>query len=73
MNNIKYWFKRKIGQVERVLYFLPIIWKGYDFDYIYSINLFKHQLKRQADYLESDRAMTITAKDINSYNYEKII
>lgn len=63
MNNIKYFFVRKGQQIKRVIDFLPIIWKGYDFDYKYSIELFQHQLKRQADYLESDRAMTITAKD----------
>ena len=63
MNKVKYWFRRKIGQVERVLYFLPIIWKGYDFDYRYSIELFQHQLKRQADYLESDRAVRMVSED----------
>lgn len=63
MNNLRYWFGRKWEQIKRVIDFLPIIWKGYDFDYSYSIELFQHQLKRQADYLESDRAMTITAKD----------
>jgi hypothetical protein len=60
---MKYFFRRKWEQIKRVIDFLPIIWEGYDFDYIYLVNLFKHQLKRQADYLESDRAMTITAKD----------
>ena len=63
MNNIKYFFVRKRQQIKRLMDFLPIIWNGYDFDYIYSIELFKHQLKRQADYLESGRAITMTAND----------
>lgn len=51
-----YWFKRKYRQIKRVLDYLPIIWKGYDFDYRYSIDLFKHQLIRTANFMESDRA-----------------
>jgi hypothetical protein len=57
-----YWFKRKYRQLRRVVDFLPIIWKGYDFDYIYALDLFKHQLKRTADFLESDKAYTVDAK-----------
>ena len=54
MQSIKYFFKRKYQQVERIIDFLPIIWKGYDFDYYYSIELFKKQLERQAKLFESD-------------------
>ena len=38
-----------------------MIWKGFDFDYRYSIDLFQYQLKRTADFLESDQAMTMDA------------
>jgi hypothetical protein len=41
-----YWIKRKYRQIERTLSFLPLIWKGYDWDYHYAIDLFQHQLKR---------------------------
>ena len=58
-----YWFKRKYSQVKRVLDYLPIIWKGYDWDYKYATDLFAHQLGRMADFLESDRARTLSAKD----------
>ena len=54
MKNIKYFFERKYRQIERVIDFLPIIWKGFDFDYSYSIELFKKQLERQAKLFESD-------------------
>ena len=57
-----YWFKRKYQQIQRVIDFLPVIWKGFDFDYHYSIELFKKQLERQAKFMESDRAMTLDAK-----------
>lgn len=57
-----YWFKRKYRQIKRVIDFLPILWKGYDFDYGYAIELFKHQLIRTANYLESDKAWTTSAK-----------
>jgi hypothetical protein len=54
IQNIKHFFKRKYQQVERVIDFLPIIWRGFDFDYIYSLELFKKQLERQAKLFESD-------------------
>lgn len=57
-----YWFKRKYRQIQRVIDFLPIIWNGFDFDYRYSLELFRKQLERQAKFLESDIAMTISAK-----------
>ena len=56
-----YWFKRKYRQIQRVIDFLPIIWKGFDFDYTYSNELFKKQLERQAKHLESERAHTLSA------------
>jgi hypothetical protein len=55
VKDIKHFFKRKYQQVERVIDFLPIIWKGYDFDYMYSLELFKKQLERQAKLFESDK------------------
>ena len=58
-----YWFKRKYQQIQRVLDYLPIIWKGFDFDYKYATELYGHQLGRIANFLESDRALTKCAKD----------
>ena len=49
-----YRIRRKYQQIKRVIDFLPLIWKGYDFDYQYSIDLFKKQLERTANYLESN-------------------
>ena len=54
--------KRFFRRVKRVIDFLPMIWKGFDFDYRYGIELFQYQLKRTADFMESDRAMTMDAK-----------
>ena len=58
-----YWFKRKYRQIKRVLDFLPIIWKGYDWDYKYATDLFAHQLGRMADHFESDKAYATSAKN----------
>jgi len=58
-----YWVKRKIWQIKNVFRWLPIIWKQYDFDYNYSLEVFKFQLQKQAEFLESDRAVTLCAKD----------
>ena len=60
---MKYWFKRKYRQIKNVFRWLPIIWKQYDFDYSYSIEVFKFQLEKQAEFLESDRAITLSAKN----------
>ena len=53
--------KRFFRRVKRVMDFLPMIWKGYDFDYRYAIELFQYQLKRTAEMMESDQAMTVDA------------
>ena len=53
--------KRFFRRVRRVIDFLPIIWKGEDYDYYYSIQLFQYQLERTADFLESDKAFTSDA------------
>lgn len=62
-NDIPYFFQRKYRQIERVIDFLPVLWKGFDFDYCYSLELFKKQLERQAKFLESNEARTLEAKD----------
>ena len=41
--------------------FLPMIWKGYDYDYRYAIELFQYQLERTADFMESDQSLTMDA------------
>lgn len=58
-----YWVKRKIQQIKRVIDFFPLIWNGFDFDYRYALDLFKKQLERQAKFMESDKAMTLEAKN----------
>jgi hypothetical protein len=57
-----YWVKRKIRQIRRVIDFLPLLWNGFDFDYRYALELFRKQLERQAKFMESDKAMTLSAK-----------
>lgn len=56
-----YNIKRFFGRIKRVIDFLPMIWKGYDFDYRYAIELFQYQLERTADFMESDRTLTVDA------------
>ena len=56
------WLKQFFRRVRRVIDFLPLIWQGEDWDYYYSVELFQYQLKRTADFLESDKAYTLDAK-----------
>jgi hypothetical protein len=62
LNNIKYFFKRKYGQVKRVIDFLPMIWNGFEFDYSYSVQLFRKSLERQAQFFESDKSYSDRSK-----------
>ena len=48
-----YWLKRKWRQIKKTLDFIPLIWNSYDFDYRYSIDLFKKHLEYQAFEMES--------------------
>ena len=56
MEKIRDFFRR----IKRVADFLPIVWKGRDFDYRFAVELFNYQLERTADYLESDKAYTLS-------------
>jgi len=58
-----YWIKRKIWQIQNVFKWLPIIWNQFDFDYSYAIDVFKFQLQKTSDYLNTDKALTMSAKD----------
>jgi len=61
IKDIKYFFHRKSYQIRRLIDFAPIIWKGYDWDYIYAIELFKHQLSRIEKHMSSDNAQLMNA------------
>jgi len=62
-SDFTWYFKSKYKKVKRVLYFTPIIWNGYDFDYSYAIELFEKQLERTAIFMESDQVWGLGAKD----------
>lgn len=64
--------KRFFRKVKRVIDFLPIIWKGYDFDYHYAIELFKYQLERTANYLEGNSAVSVESK-INAQRIRTVL
>ena len=63
LDNITYFFRRKKNQFHNLKRWLPLIWNKYDFDYSYSIDMLKRALLDQAEFLESDRACSISAKD----------
>ena len=47
--------RRFFKQIRRVVEFLPIIWKGRDFDYVYALDLFQFQLKRLGKEIDNNR------------------
>jgi hypothetical protein len=67
-----YWVKRKFWQIKNVIKWLPVIWNQFDFDYGYSIEVFKFQLQKTSDFLNSDRAHTLMAKN-NANRLQTII
>ena len=50
--NITYWPKRKFRQIKNVISWIPVVWNQFDFDYLYSLQVFKHQLLKQAKHFE---------------------
>jgi len=57
MNEIRYYYRK----LKRLIQFIPHIWRGYDFDYRYAIDLFSYQLTRTANFLESGKSYTVNA------------
>jgi len=55
---VSYFFKK----IKRLLRYLPVIWNSYDFDYRYATELFQMKLEDIADFMESDRAMSVESK-----------
>ena len=58
MKNLTRKIHRLYHRVKRFIFFIPIIWKGEDYDYDYAIELFKVQLSRMADFFEGPGAYT---------------
>ena len=63
LNEIQYFFRRKRDQFRNLRRWLPLVWNKYDFDYSSSIDMFKRALLDQAEFMESDRAVSVPAKD----------
>jgi len=63
LNNIHYFFRRKRDQFRNLRRWLPLVWNKYDFDYSYSIDMFKRALLDQAEYMESDMAVGVPSKN----------
>ena len=59
--DINYWPRRKWRQIKNVIGWIPVVWKQFDFDYQYSLEVFKHQLLKQAKFMESDKAYGVNS------------
>jgi hypothetical protein len=49
-------------KLKRLIRYIPLIWNSEDFDYHYSLELFKMKLEDIASFLESDKAWSERAK-----------
>lgn len=59
---MKYWVKRNILILKEWFKLFPLVKNSYDFDYSYALDFLDFKLKRMIDFLESDRALSITSK-----------
>jgi len=50
MWRIKLFFRR----LKRLIDYIPVVWAGGDYDYGYSIDMFRYQLGRTADFIEKN-------------------
>jgi len=52
------WYQFKNG-IKNIIFWTPKVWSNYDFDYYYSIKMFRLQLEQQA--LRSDKGIHLNA------------
>jgi len=57
--------RRFFTRIKRFIAFVPVIWKGDDWDYRYAIDLFKFQLLRLADYIEEHNRYVHNENDVD--------
>jgi hypothetical protein len=62
MSSISWYVRNFIQNVKRLIRYIPVIWESRDFDYRYAIDLFQLKLEDIANFLESDRAMSVGSK-----------
>lgn len=55
---------RIFKKLKRLIDFIPVIWKSEDYDYRYALDIFKFQLLRLADYIESQERYVGYEKDV---------
>ena len=60
--SITYWPRRKYRQIKNVIGWIPVVWNQFDFSYDYSIEVFRHQLLKQAKFMESGKAYGVNSK-----------
>ena len=60
--DIRYPFIRVYRYISKVIDYSIHLWGDYDFDDIYIFTILKKKLTRMADFFESDKAMTLSAK-----------
>ena len=60
---IKYSIRRFFWRIKNICKWIPLLWKQFDFDYGYAVDAFKFQLIKLAEFMESDKAYTVDAKE----------
>ena len=53
---------RFFGRIKIILRWVPLLWRQYDFDSAYAVDVFAFQLENIAKFMESDKAMSVNAK-----------
>lgn len=56
------WVRRKLWQIKNLYRWSKVVWNQYDFDYKYALDVFEFQLSKIADFLESDKAYSLSSE-----------
>lgn len=57
-----WWVKRLFWNIKTTIRWLPIIWNGFDFDWVYLIKVFQHKLKLMEKFYESNDPVCVDAE-----------
>jgi hypothetical protein len=63
MKTIIYNIKHFFSQIQKLIYWFPVIWKDQDWDQYYFMILLRHKLVTMRKFFASDHAQTEDAKD----------
>jgi hypothetical protein len=63
MKNIKWHIKQFVHHVKNLIYWFPVIWNDYDWDYIFMLKIMRHKLNNMQNFFNSKDTHVLDAED----------